>query len=54
MVAEPWGGMRRIDRLVYRADLAALRGAATVTALAGLTDHAPVTIALQPRATRGD
>ena len=39
-----WGGMRRIDKLLYRPQLARLRGVATVSALAGLTDHVPVVI----------
>ena len=47
VVAEPWGGMRKIDRVLYRPGGVVLRGVATVTALAGLTDHAPVLLAIE-------
>ena len=39
-----WGGQRRIDKLLLRKEggLCQVTGAATVTALSGLTDHIPV------------
>jgi sphingomyelin phosphodiesterase 3 len=54
VVAEPWGGRRRIDKLLYRmaGRGAGLRGAAAVTALAGLTDHVPIVLTLGSGALR--
>ena len=44
VVAKVWGGQRRIDRVVHRGG--EVVGVATVTALAGLTDHAPVLVVI--------
>ena len=48
VVAQPWGGQRRIDRILVRPGLEArTTGAGYVTALAGLTDHIPVVTGLR-------
>ena len=43
---QPWGGMRRIDKILHRNGSAAVRGVGYVSALAGLTDHVPVVTSL--------
>lgn len=48
IVAETWGGKRRIDRILVRRDSPVkIVGYAFSTALAGLTDHIPVALSLQ-------
>lgn len=49
MVAEPgWGGMRRVDRLMYERGLKTRPiGAAFPTALAGQTDHVSFCLTLE-------
>ena len=49
VVAEPgWGGMRRVDRLMYERGLRTRPiGAAFPTALAGQTDHVPFCLTLE-------
>jgi len=46
VVAEEWGGMRRIDKLLFRGS-GVLAGAGTISALAGRTDHIPVVLTLK-------
>ena len=43
---QPFGGMRRIDKILYRTGSASLQGVGFVSALAGLTDHVPVVTSL--------
>lgn len=43
---KPFGGMRRIDRILFRAGSAKVEGVGYVSALAGLTDHVPVVTCL--------
>lgn len=45
-----WGGMRRIDKLMYRSSQCCVKGVATVSGLAGLTDHVPIVLAIGSRA----
>jgi endonuclease/exonuclease/phosphatase family metal-dependent hydrolase len=48
IVSEEWGGKRRIDRILVNHDNpACVTGFAFSTALAGLTDHIPVSLSLQ-------
>ena len=48
IVAESWGGKRRVDRiLVRRRSSVKVIGIAFSTVLAGLTDHIPVALSLQ-------
>ena len=49
VVAEPgWGGMRRVDRLMYERGLKTRPiGAAFPSALAGQTDHVPFCLTLE-------
>lgn len=43
---QPFGGMRRIDKILYRTGSAKVEGVGYVSALAGLTDHVPVVTCL--------
>jgi len=45
---EEYGGMRRIDKILYRNGSASVEGVGYVSALAGLTDHVPVVTTLSP------
>lgn len=48
VVAETWGGKRRIDRILLRKDSPAqVIGYAFSSALAGLTDHIPVAMSVK-------
>lgn len=48
IVSEVWGGKRRIDRiLINHESSACITGFAFSTALAGLTDHIPVSLSLK-------
>lgn len=48
VVAETWGGKRRIDRILIRKDSPAqVIGYAFSSVLAGLTDHIPVALSLK-------
>ncbi len=48
IVAEKWGGRRRIDRILIRKDSPAkVVGYAFSSVLAGLTDHIPVALSLK-------
>merc|ERR1712128_310358 len=40
------GGMRRIDKIIYRSGTATVEGVGYISALAGLTDHVPVVTTL--------
>jgi len=46
VLSQPFGGMRRIDKILYRTGSAAVEGVGYVSALAGLTDHVPVVTCL--------
>ena len=43
------GGMRRIDKILFRTGSASLEGVGYVSALAGLTDHVPVVTTLSSK-----
>jgi len=43
---QPFGGMRRIDKILYRAGSAKVEGVGYVSSFAGLTDHVPVVTCL--------
>ena len=43
---QKYGGMRRIDKILYQTGSATLEGVGYVSALAGLTDHVPVVTTL--------
>jgi len=45
---QKYGGMRRIDKILYRTGSALVEGVGYVSALAGLTDHVPVVTTLSP------
>ena len=45
---EEYGGMRRIDKILYRNGSASVEGVGYISALAGLTDHVPVVTTLSP------
>jgi len=45
---QKYGGMRRIDKILYRTGSASVEGVGYVSALAGLTDHVPVVTTLSP------
>ena len=52
IITESWGGKRRIDKILINNETKArIAGFAFSTALAGLTDHIPVSLSLKVETT---
>ena len=50
LVAKPWGGKRRVDRIAVDPDCSSeIIGAAFISVLAGLTDHIPFVVTLREK-----